>query len=391
MSVKTMKLHKFLALSSLMMVNLFTPVVGSAQETNPNGIDNKPQPGWSLWKPREEAKNADYDAGFSNMELGGYLDFEYACKTQAGNQENQLQYWFRLSNSVQRIGTGEVESGCWLNGKFLHTYNIPAIKLSYGSVDCLQVTNPQGVTIYSEPDNKSKRLAKLSQGKRVNPGSYPASIINKEDSNWIAIETPVKGWVDDGKFVSEGNFKLCRRSNPNDIDKKTDSEWSKWQSISQVKTANFSAQLTKNDQESYQEFKKYCLEDKYSNLPLEYWFRLTNSFPRIGTGKVEYGCWRDGHFIFTQTNTAIKNSSVKNHCLQVTKKQGLPIYDEAKQEGKIIGKLPYNQQAKLDYPPKIEEFYKDTGLENWLYIQSPIKGWISDGKITGKGHLKLCQ
>jgi hypothetical protein len=39
------------------------------------------------------------------LELGGYLDFENACKTSSKLAESEIRYWFRLSNRVNRIGT----------------------------------------------------------------------------------------------------------------------------------------------------------------------------------------------------------------------------------------------------------------------------------------------
>jgi len=92
---------------------LFLSFNVKAEASNPNGIENKAEPGWSLWLPKDEAKNADFDSGFSNLELGGYLEFEHSCKTSSGLPESEIKYWFRLSNRVNRIGTGTVESGCW--------------------------------------------------------------------------------------------------------------------------------------------------------------------------------------------------------------------------------------------------------------------------------------
>ncbi|MGB3636373.1 MAG: hypothetical protein WBA39_02105 [Rivularia sp. (in: cyanobacteria)] len=76
---------------------LLLPLAVRAEARNPNGIENKPEPGWSLWRRRLRAKEADFDAGFSNLQLGGYLDFEYACKTSSGLLESEREYWFRLS------------------------------------------------------------------------------------------------------------------------------------------------------------------------------------------------------------------------------------------------------------------------------------------------------
>lgn len=53
---------------------LLPPTVG-ANARDPNGIENKPQLGWSLWLVKAEVENADFSSGFSNVELGRYLEF----------------------------------------------------------------------------------------------------------------------------------------------------------------------------------------------------------------------------------------------------------------------------------------------------------------------------
>ncbi len=170
------------------------------------------KPGWSLWRRRDEAKEADFDSGFSNLELGGYLEFQYACKTSSGLPESEIKYWFRLSDRVNRIGTGKVEFGCWDGKRFLHTYTSTAIKSSLEYVDCLQVKSPAGsVLFWSEPTRKSKFLRVIANSETVKPGYFPATISNDGNRNWVAISSPVEAWVYDGSFTSEGNLRLCNR------------------------------------------------------------------------------------------------------------------------------------------------------------------------------------
>ncbi len=384
--MKKTTLFAILNLISINFLLLVNPV--NSQTTNPNGINNQPEPGWSLWKPRSEAQNADYDSGFSNMELGGYLDFEYSCKTNAGVPEDQIQYWFRLSNSVSRLGTGFVESGCWVKGKFINTYRISAIKSSLGSVNCFTVTNSQGVNIYSEPNTKSKKLANLTLGKRVDPGYYPASIIESEEGTWISIKTPVEGWVFDGKLSDQGNFKLCRRKDPNDTEIKPDPGWSLWKPFSHKDKSSFIDKQSNQDVESYKQFESFCTDNaKIPKDKIKYWFRLANIMDRIGTGNVEYGCWFDGRFIFTQSLTATKKGLFNITCLQVVNRQGLDVYTETFSESKKVGKINYNQKVKLNYPATIQQYYE--GI--WIAIDSPVKGWIFDGKLDSKGNLSFCK
>jgi hypothetical protein len=166
-----------------------------------------------LWKPRAQAQNAGFDSGFSNSELGGYLDFENACATDAGMPNEKIAYWFRLSNSINRIGTGEVESGCWVNGRFLHTHTSTAIKSSLGDVNCLRVNTPtrKSLVIRAEPGLRARRVGRVAYGARVDPGSFPAAIVEADNQNWVSITSPVEGWISDGSPTSQGNLKLCKR------------------------------------------------------------------------------------------------------------------------------------------------------------------------------------
>ncbi|WP_414624558.1 hypothetical protein [Calothrix sp. CCY 0018] len=191
---------------------LLSALAVRAEVSNPNGIKNKPEPGWSLWRTRDKAQEADFDSGFSNLELGAYLEFENACKMSFALPESEIKYWFRLSDRVSRIGTGKVEFGCWDGKRFLHTYISTAIKSSLEYVDCLQVKSAAGgVLIWSEPTGKSKLLRVIGNGETVKPGYFPATINNDGNRNWVAISSPVEGWVSDGSMKGEGNLRLCSR------------------------------------------------------------------------------------------------------------------------------------------------------------------------------------
>lgn len=194
---------------------LLSPLTVLANSGDPNGIKNLPQPGWSLWKPKAEMEKAGFDSGFSNTELGGYLDFENLCTTTAGLPEDKIDYWFRLSNSVNRIGTGTVEFGCWLQGRFLHTYNSTAIKSSLGNVSCLRVVsaNKKGLVIRAEPRANSRQLGIVANRRTVKPDGFPAYIVQVNGENWVSISAPKKGWVWDGSFAGSGNLRLCNSRN----------------------------------------------------------------------------------------------------------------------------------------------------------------------------------
>jgi hypothetical protein len=191
---------------------LLSSLSAIAKTNNPNNR-NLPEPGWSLWRPQAEVSKADFDAGFSNIELGGYLEFENACATKSGLPQEKIQYWFRLSNSVNRIGTGTVEYGCWLKGRFLATHSSTAIKSSLTTVQCLQVNSPtgNGLIIRAEPTIKSKQIGIVANKQKVKVESFPVSIVEADGRNWVSISAPRKGWISDGSFASKGNLRLCRK------------------------------------------------------------------------------------------------------------------------------------------------------------------------------------
>ncbi len=192
---------------------LLSPLAVVANSGVPNGIRNLPEPGWSFWRPKAEIKKADIVSGFSNLELGGYMDFENACNTAAGASKDEIEYWFRLSNSIDRIGTGVAETGCWFRGRLLHTQSSTAIKSSLKNVDCLRVNSQtkKPLVIRAEPRVNSRRVGVVANGKTVKLVSFPADIVAADNQNWVAIVAPVKGWVSDGSFSSQGNLRLCRR------------------------------------------------------------------------------------------------------------------------------------------------------------------------------------
>lgn len=192
---------------------LISPIAVVANSGDPNGIRNFPEPGWSLWQPKAEIQKAAIDSGFSNMELGGYLDFENACNTDAGADKDKIEYWFRLSNSIDRIGTGVLETACWFQGRFLHTSSSTAIKSSLKNVSCLRVNSAteKSLVIRAEPKLNSRRVGVVANGKTVKLESFPADIVTADNQNWLAIISPVKGWVSDGSFPTQGNLRLCRR------------------------------------------------------------------------------------------------------------------------------------------------------------------------------------
>lgn len=171
------------------------------------------QPGWTIWRPRAEIAAAQFTSGFSNLELGGFIDFEAICQQSTGLPNEEIDYWFRLDRLVSAIGTGRVEYGCWEAGKFLHTYSSTATRTGLDWVDCLQVSTnaPNGLVIRADASSRSARLGAVPVGGRVVPSSFPAILRSAEGRDWIAISRPREGWVSVGEApVGPINLALCR-------------------------------------------------------------------------------------------------------------------------------------------------------------------------------------
>ncbi|MEW6492292.1 MAG: SH3 domain-containing protein [Cyanobacteriota bacterium] len=200
---------RILLLGTLMLLS--TPLTQAA-ETNPNNPSQQPEPGWSLWRPKSEIENAGFSAGFSNSELGGFMDFENSCAETLGTSTSETPYWFRLSNLLNQIGTGKVEFGCWSNGQFISTFKSTAVNTELENVDCLRVNVPTGedLRVRSEPSLTAKVIGFVRNGATVQPDSFPASIVQEDELNWVAIRSPKEGWVSNDRPDSSGNLKLCR-------------------------------------------------------------------------------------------------------------------------------------------------------------------------------------
>jgi hypothetical protein len=192
-------------------------VVGSVRcrseaiKLSPNGVPPRAAPGWSLWFEDAQREAADFDAGFSNLELGGYMEFEAFCQQQTGLKPDEVEYWFRLNNSLQQIGTGQVEFGCWRNQKFVHRFASTAVRRSLNTVTCLLVDSPvgNGLVVRSQPGFNSQRLGVVANNTKVEPVSYPALIVNENNRDWLKITAPIAGWISNGAATSHGNLRLC--------------------------------------------------------------------------------------------------------------------------------------------------------------------------------------
>ncbi|TVQ16137.1 MAG: SH3 domain-containing protein [Leptolyngbya sp. DLM2.Bin15] len=172
----------------------------------------EPEPGWSEWQRRDPQTETSFDTGFFNHELRRFAAFEQACQTTLGEDNKPMNHWFRLSTLVPQLGTGLVEYGCQdSTGAFVHTVTMTAIAPQLDPVDCLQVNSPisNGLNVRAWPGDSEQIVGGVANGTQLDPGGFPASITEVDGRNWVAIVSPVTGWVSNGQPGSEGNLNLC--------------------------------------------------------------------------------------------------------------------------------------------------------------------------------------
>ena len=147
------------------LINLF-PLETQAEIGDPNGSNHQPQRGWTLWQRWNKLTDAKIDFGLSNMELGAGLELQNLCfgevDTPNTDQKKQETYWWRLTNEVNQIGSGEIEYGCWINNQFKGTSIATAYKTSLGTVPCLRVNNSvkNGLMIREEPKSNARQIGR---------------------------------------------------------------------------------------------------------------------------------------------------------------------------------------------------------------------------------------
>ncbi len=86
-------------------ITLISTLPIQAAEPEPAGANHQPELGWGLWRPMSVIPSGGFTAGFSNLELGGFNDFESACAQTLGTPASATPYWFRLSNKEMHYGT----------------------------------------------------------------------------------------------------------------------------------------------------------------------------------------------------------------------------------------------------------------------------------------------
>ena len=177
------------------------------------------EPGWQEWQPITGSNQVlPYSAGFSNTELGGYLDYQAICEQAATVAQESFTYWYRLSDLVFAIGTGSVENKCQSGDEVVTTYSSTAIRNGIDEPYCLGINTDvgSGLRIRAERSVASQQIGFLPNGTEIFPSEFPALIIKDEtDRQWLSMqqrlgERQLEGWASvsagPGEYV---NFRLC--------------------------------------------------------------------------------------------------------------------------------------------------------------------------------------
>ncbi|MBT9317235.1 SH3 domain-containing protein [Leptothoe spongobia] len=177
------------------------------------------EPGWRDWqKITGSNEPLPHSAGFSNLELGGYLEYEDRCAQAAFAAQEPFTYWYRLSDLVWEIGTGEVENRCQEGDKVVTTYSSRATLRAIDEPYCLQVNTDvgSGLRLREERSVESRQIGFLPNGTEIFPLSLPASIMTDETGRqWLLMEqrsdrTQLEGWASISSGIGEYvNFRLC--------------------------------------------------------------------------------------------------------------------------------------------------------------------------------------
>jgi hypothetical protein len=183
----------------------------------PMAMANEAEPGWTEWQPSIEGEEKPYSAGFSNMELGGYMDFEYGCKTKAEEEKTKPDFFYRLSDLVAVMGTGLVEQKCTIHDQSFMTYFSQAVKADLDYPVCLEVNTDvgNGVVIRKENNVDAEILGSLANGTQFNYPHSPA-IISTDNTGrrWLYLDQDGNtGWASIAANPGDHiNFQLCPSS-----------------------------------------------------------------------------------------------------------------------------------------------------------------------------------
>jgi hypothetical protein len=201
-----------LAISSIF---LSTTMPVKADAGDPNGEKNTPEKGWTLWQRWDKLREA-------NLDFGSDAQLQKACFGEIApvnvTRRKLETYWYRVSSNLDQTGSGTIQYGCWENGQFKSTVTVDiSVTQSTQSVArgsrCRQVQTPKqfdGLAIRSQPNFEASRVGGVGNGELVTLTTDPPTVLTVKDTNWLEVETPVRGWINNGSPGTTGNVVLCK-------------------------------------------------------------------------------------------------------------------------------------------------------------------------------------
>lgn len=147
--------------------------------------------GWSDWQKIESPENLHFSAGFSNAELGGYLDYSYLCEQAGESNSGTPIFWYRLDNVVTAIGTGKVEYKCTIDDEIIARHVSTAVLDNAPFPTCLVVRSDigSGVNIRKEPSLTAPLVGFLSNGSQITIEKNPIYLSNEDTGRiWLNLE-----------------------------------------------------------------------------------------------------------------------------------------------------------------------------------------------------------
>ncbi|WP_194019069.1 SH3 domain-containing protein [Synechocystis salina] len=174
--------------------------------------------GWGPWQKLESAEDLTFSSGFSNMELGGYLDYSHACEQAAQAAQSEPIFWYRLDNLVETIGTGNVEYRCTINDEIIAYHFSTAVLSNLPFPTCLTVQSNigGGINIRNSPNLAATLLETLENGSQIMIDGSPMYLsTDAQGRTWLNLQFKGQdGW---GSLTTkpEGhiNFRMCQGLN----------------------------------------------------------------------------------------------------------------------------------------------------------------------------------
>jgi hypothetical protein len=204
-----------------------------ADPIDQNGLNNIPDTEWSYWQPWVNINASDLRFGLSKNDRTDLMYLENVCfgeiETPWKEKKKTEKYWYIINSQLINTSTGKIQIGCWENGRFIDTVTITARRISRTgepptTTECprkevcgaeqrcrrVQASVKEGLVIRSQPTVNSDRIGGVANGDTVTITTNPATIVTVDGCNWVEIESPVSGWVTNGKVGDKGNLILCK-------------------------------------------------------------------------------------------------------------------------------------------------------------------------------------